>query len=339
MRSAMKWTKIVGALGLLVGFCCLAPMQAKAADQSPSRPAPAFSIVLTGPASPVPLNWPVRVTWTATNTSDRDVHWAFQWSTSKDAGFLLFSYLLEKDGHEVETTFFNRKMSGRVRPDDPDLDVADLRRDTVLLPVPPGKMFEMAIDLKRLYEITEPGVYTFKVIRYDDVSKTTVRSNTVAITITKPSEAPAPQAATHPVTATTSFVLAIDLRTGLFNTLGDSVTVKAGSKITLEINVTNTSGHQIEYDPGITKLVFEVRNAQGKPAPLTPDGEKLRKLYGSTGHGQFVPQGETLAAGGAQLDGIYDLSKPGVYTIQVSRFDDVSKTWVKSNTITLTVTP
>ena len=36
---------------------------------------------------------------------------------------------------------------------------------------------------------------------------------------------------------------------------------------------------------------------------------------------------------------LYDLSKPGQYTIQVRRWDDDTKTWVKSNTITVTVTP
>jgi C4-type Zn-finger protein len=33
------------------------------------------------------------------------------------------------------------------------------------------------------------------------------------------------------------------------------------------------------------------------------------------------------------------MSKPGKYSIQVERIDDESKTVVKSNTITVTVTP
>jgi hypothetical protein len=36
---------------------------------------------------------------------------------------------------------------------------------------------------------------------------------------------------------------------------------------------------------------------------------------------------------------LYDLSKPGKYTIQVTRRDDASKTIVKSNPITVTITP
>lgn len=340
----MKWTKIVGALGLLVGSCCLAPTQAKAAAQSPSDPASAFSIVLNGPASPVPLNWPVRVTWTVTNTSDGDVHWAFPKSTSKDAGYLLFSYLLEKDGHEVEATFFNRKLTGRVRPSDPPLSSSDLKRDTILLPHSPGKMFDMAIDLKRLYEITEPGTYSFQVSRYDDVSRTLVKSNPVKITVTEPSQAPPPQVATPLPVAGTSFTLAIVVPQNNVSyypaVAPKTYSVKSGSEIRVEVWVTNTSDHKIDYDPGITNLVFDVKNAQGEPAPLTVDGQNLRKVYG-VGHAQLfpVPQGETMPAGAAKLHRIYDLNKPGVYTIQVSRVDEESRAIVKSNIITLTVVP
>jgi hypothetical protein len=40
-----------------------------------------------------------------------------------------------------------------------------------------------------------------------------------------------------------------------------------------------------------------------------------------------------------QLKDFYDINRPGPYTIQVRRWDDETKTWVKSNTITVTVTP
>jgi hypothetical protein len=39
------------------------------------------------------------------------------------------------------------------------------------------------------------------------------------------------------------------------------------------------------------------------------------------------------------LNDFYDLSAPGQYTIQVRRWDDETKTWVKSNTLTVTVSP
>lgn len=348
----MKWTKIVGALGLLVGFCCLAAFASPAgASQPSSHSAARFSIVLTGPSAPVPLNWPVNVKWSVTNTTSHAIGWQVLLSTSKDAGYRGFGYLLEKDGHEVATTFFNRRISGRVRPDDPPLSSADLRGDTVLVPRPPGKIFEMGIDLKRLYKITEPGTYTFQVSRYDEVSKTIVKSNKVTIAVTEPSQGPPPQAkAALPVAAGTPYVLTIHtevpylpVKVGTsyaYPFIEPQVTFKAGSEIALDISVTDTSGHQIEYDPGINTYVFDVRNAEGKPVPLTPGGQNLRKQYG-IGHGQVIPipQDKTASAGEVIISGLYDLSEPGTYTIQVSRFDDATKTWVKSNTITLTVTP
>jgi hypothetical protein len=45
-------------------------------------------------------------------------------------------------------------------------------------PTPPVRL-----DLKRLYEIEEPGVYTLYVSRLDENSKTTVRSNTLTLNI------------------------------------------------------------------------------------------------------------------------------------------------------------
>ncbi|MGD0694801.1 MAG: carboxypeptidase-like regulatory domain-containing protein [Terriglobia bacterium] len=39
------------------------------------------------------------------------------------------------------------------------------------------------------------------------------------------------------------------------------------------------------------------------------------------------------------LSALFDLRKPGKYSVRVSRFDGETKTWVTSNTISLTVTP
>ncbi len=318
----MKRTKVFGALGLVVGFCCLAYASPGGASQPTGQSAPAFSIVLTGPASPVPVNGPIIVAVTIINITDKPLWW--------DPRYVDFRYLLERDGQKIERTFPNRRGPGKGRRNDPS---ANLKDETVVVSYPPGKMFKFTLDLKRLYKITEPGTYTFQINVSDSVPGTLVKSNPVTITVTEPSRALQPQGAAAPrPTARTSYTPAID-------TLDDTVT--AGSQIRLQIEVTNTSNDQFVYDPGITKLVFDVRNAQGGSAPLMPAGESLRKMYGSVGHGQLitVPQGKTMSAGAAQLDKIYDLSKPGKYTVQVSRFDDTTKVWVKSNTITLTVTP
>ena len=44
-------------------------------------------------------------------------------------------------------------------------------------------MFVFEIDLKRLYEIKELGVYTLDVSRFDEYIKMTVRSNSLTLKI------------------------------------------------------------------------------------------------------------------------------------------------------------
>jgi hypothetical protein len=44
-------------------------------------------------------------------------------------------------------------------------------------------MFVMTIDLKRLYQITEPGDYTLEVSRDAEDDKTVVHSNSLALKI------------------------------------------------------------------------------------------------------------------------------------------------------------
>ncbi len=57
-----------------------------------------------------------------------------------------------------------------------------------------------------------------------------------------------------------------------------------------------------------------------------------------SGGPRSVKPRETLADV-IQLDKLYDLSKPDKYAIQVERIDDDTKAIVKSNKLTVTVTP
>ena len=44
-------------------------------------------------------------------------------------------------------------------------------------------MFVITVDLKRLYQITEPGQYTLEISRVAEDDKTIVHSNTVTLNI------------------------------------------------------------------------------------------------------------------------------------------------------------
>jgi hypothetical protein len=163
---------------MLFAQSCLGQTSPKTAGPSPQSSIPGFAIAVDGPTPPVRLDSPIKVNITVTNDNGKEIWW--QWYRAKDAEYKAFTFLLTKGGHEVETTFFHRKVSNRQRADDPQ-EVAS----GSLFPVtyPPGKMFTVTIDLKRLYEIKEPGVYTLYVSRLDENSKTTVRSNPLTLKI------------------------------------------------------------------------------------------------------------------------------------------------------------
>jgi len=155
---------------LLIGLRCF--------GQTSPAPQPVFSISVAPPAGPIHLGLPINITVTVTNVSSEEIDWRSD--RSSDTVYRAFTVMLTKNGSEVETTVFDRKITGRHRTSDPR-EVQP--GSSISLPHPPGKMFVMTIDLTRLYEITAPGVYTLVLSRYDDYSKTTVRSNTVNLNI------------------------------------------------------------------------------------------------------------------------------------------------------------
>jgi hypothetical protein len=176
MKSAI--CLVVGAV--FCGVSCLAQSSAGTENESSAQANPGYTITLTQPTSSISVGSRIMVPMTIRNITKGDIFWNAVWSTDKDSWHSGFRFLLTKDGKEVETTFHHRIISGRQRPGDPsEVDSGS----TILLPKPPGIMFEMTIDLKRLYEITEPGKYVFKVTRTAEDNKTIVHSNTVILNI------------------------------------------------------------------------------------------------------------------------------------------------------------
>jgi len=128
---------------------------------------------------------------------------------------------------------------------------------------------------------------------------------------------------------------------------GQSV-FKAGSEIRLHITLTNTSAHDIviwrangDAQGEVAGYRVEVRDENGNGPPET----KYQRVLRGEDEDSLVwsPIGMDLSPGKSSKDAMivnkfYDLSKPGKYKIQVHWTDRTSKTVVKSNTITVTVT-
>jgi len=126
--------------------------------------------------------------------------------------------------------------------------------------------------------------------------------------------------------------------------------VKAGAAAIIKIVLTNTSNHRINLTHmlgnrgGLYRV--DVWDSQGSPVPqakprtwLDEKGRRVRQIRVGTGVTTLDLQpGETLKEE-CPLNERYDLTQPGKYFIQASRYDYETKTWVRSNPITLTVEP
>ena len=126
----------------------------------------------------------------------------------------------------------------------------------------------------------------------------------------------------------------------------ESFMLKVGSELFVTVHLTNVSKHNLAFDydkdsrTGISFAHgYEVRTSQSKSA------EKRKITHpeiGSTGHGwpdRVLKPGESTDISGDHISGLYDLTRPDVYTIQLLRAirDDPKGGFVKSNTITVTV--
>ncbi len=130
-------------------------------------------------------------------------------------------------------------------------------------------------------------------------------------------------------------------------------TVKSGSDVTVEVIFTNTSKANIVFasgakreDQGELDYTVHVRDSSSARAPETKRGHLLRTGEDSPGGETYliisstmnidVPPGGTVKRE-ILLNRLYDLSKPGKYTIQVERIIGASAVLTKSNVLTITV--
>jgi len=107
-------------------------------------------------------------------------------------------------------------------------------------------------------------------------------------------------------------------------------------KLMVLLAVTNRSDHQINFDRNLERNDIEVRDEKGNPPPLTEMGWKLRNEFEKVPANPLplaVKPRETTSGGGFYLDEVYDLKRPGQYTIQVGGFDDETNIYIRSNTV------
>lgn len=137
-----------------------------------------------------------------------------------------------------------------------------------------------------------------------------------------------------------SFALTISAAKGL---------MKAGSIVQIDVVVKNISPHDILLETNYTRPYVEttdhvnIVDENGAKASETQFGRAaLGHSPGSGVTGKDVFMRLRISKSFTyqlKISELYDLSRPGKYTIQVERLDEESEAFVKSNTITVTVTP
>jgi hypothetical protein len=121
---------------------------------------------------------------------------------------------------------------------------------------------------------------------------------------------------------------------------------KAGSAVWVEVTARNESDHVIRADttaaddPGGWIFRADIQGEQGSNPPKTDFYENINSYSVSGSMFRLIK----LKPGEARTDSVnvsklYDLSRLGQYTIQLRRRDLEGKRYVKSNEITVTVTP
>ncbi len=126
-----------------------------------------------------------------------------------------------------------------------------------------------------------------------------------------------------------------------------SEVVKLGSPVTIEVTKTNTSNHDLS-SMSESEFSIDVNDKNGSPAPET---EAVRRQKEAQKEAQWTRSsgsvmGNPLRPGDSDrriigVDRYYDMDQPGKYTIQLrgGLHIDGNDYIVKSNTVTVTVTP
>jgi len=118
---------------------------------------------------------------------------------------------------------------------------------------------------------------------------------------------------------------------------------RAGDKVYINIKLTNTSDHDVDCSAWFTngtdrRYLYDIRDENGQSTAkhdLNPD-----RYPGSVQFCTLSP-GEGTADSGHLISWLNDFSRPGKYSVQLSRYIGVDEKEgvIKSNTITITVLP
>jgi hypothetical protein len=199
------------------------------------------------------------------------------------------------------------------------------------------------IDMGTWYDFTQPGSYTIRVRRFAMFDRAVAESNAITVTVVPPVTLQSAPSGAHPPFSLTLWISPRAKSFPLGNVWFDVITQNTSDhKILLRTQRVDKEQAGVVYkvdvesgNGGVPPLTESGRasdirgDAPPPPASATPReaGESLRLLPGEKWRDSI------------RVDNLYQIREPGQYTIQVRRWDDETKTWVKSNPLVVTVTP
>ena len=198
----------------------------------------------------------------------------------------------------------------------------------------PGQSFRQDTILNYLYKLEAPGNYTARLVWTDPVTNAAISSNQVSLTVNPASAAEKAKVAD---TVTPSFSLTLRAH---------EYSVAVGSEVRVQVALANPSQHEIalpESAPGKPEFdyrvsVYDEWGNSPNETDYLKTAEQIRAVSSSSSKALVsVPPKRTLNSEIVVSD-LYSFSRPGRYTVVVSRRDQAGSWFmVESNPVTIVV--
>lgn len=160
---------------------CIAAFIALSVHAAPGSKSP-FSVTLNAPGKPLRSGAELHLLVTIRNTSDHEITFSTSPGPVPEEGFRYKIEVLDAPTHPAPPSPLVVEMrSGK--------KLVDTWSSNIGRRLEPGESFVGQIDVTRLYDLSQPGIYTISVTRplqpWQGLGKGAVRSNTIAVTVVK----------------------------------------------------------------------------------------------------------------------------------------------------------
>jgi hypothetical protein len=153
----LKQWRVVAALTLIVAY----PGGGQQQDSTSAVVGSPLAITLSTTTDQSKVGEPIPVVVTLTNVSKTLVRLRVLGLPEGSYRGLGWRFtLMTADGHKVPKTAFHRAISGEYLPGDPAIDVDP---DFINYVLKPGMSDRTTIDVRKLFNISQPGLYFFSV--------------------------------------------------------------------------------------------------------------------------------------------------------------------------------